>query len=350
MNRKKFREDCVKRDNNTCIVPSCNSRVDDEKDGEGDIHHIIERKLWPNGGYIKENGVSICNYHHRLAEKNVIPPQAFWKWIKVSKPPLPDDIPYNSNKWGEQLKAPPWKEHRDNIKYPSTRHLPWSHKQDRDDTNHPNLENFIGYDLVASIKMDGSNCMIVKDSENPVRARNGKQANKEHFDLAKKMYWENNYYNKIPKNLQIFGEWLYAKHSIHYGCNCATECQDIGPALEDYFQVFGIYDNKYDIWLSWKKTLSIADELNLTVVPPVNEKYEIGSYKKEEIQLLWDDLYDLSQKAVEQGHEGIIVRSKYPFYYSQIDKRLGKYVRPNHVKENEKHWSKRELKQNILKN
>jgi hypothetical protein len=55
----------------------------------------------------------------------------------------------------------------------------------------------------------------------------------------------------------------------------------------------------------------------------------------------------MSQEVVEKGHEGIIVRSRYPFHYSQIDERLGKYVRPNHVEEGEKHWSKRDLKENI---
>jgi len=49
------------------------------------------------------------------------------------------------------------------------------------------------------------------------------------------------------------------------------------------------------------------------------------------------------------GHEGIVVRSKHPFHYDQIEQRLGKYVRPGHVKEDEKHWSKRPLVQNELR-
>jgi hypothetical protein len=37
-----------------------------------DAHHIIERKLFPDGGYYLENGVSLCNEHHMEVEKTTI--------------------------------------------------------------------------------------------------------------------------------------------------------------------------------------------------------------------------------------------------------------------------------------
>jgi hypothetical protein len=46
----------------------------------------------------------------------------------------------------------------------------------------------------------------------------------------------------------------------------------------------------------------------------------------------------LGDTIVNQGHEGFIVRSMYPFHYGQFEKKLGKYVRPNHVTTDE-HWS-----------
>lgn len=357
MTRQDFRERCTERDNKECTVPICPHTVTSDPDESGEVHHILERKLWEEGGYIPDNGATVCNFHHRLAETDIIPPQAFWRWIEVEEPPLPQGIDsMHVDKWGESLEEPPWKEHRERIKYPSTQHLPWSHESDRDDTSFDTLESFIGVPLVGTIKMDGSNCMLVSDEENPVRARNGKHAGKAHFDLCKKMYWENNLYEKIPDHLQIFGEWIYAKHSIHYGCDCDEDCEDIGPALKDYFQVFGIYDMRYDLWLGWGETYNISKELNLTVVPPVintaldiEKEREVSDYvigKYDNKNELWEELVNLSNKIVEKGHEGIVVRSALPFHYSQIDKRLGKYVREGHVKEGEKHWSKRELVQN----
>jgi hypothetical protein len=243
MTRKKFRRVCVERDDRECVIPSCNSTVTANPEENGEVHHIIERKLWDDGGYFEKNGASVCNHHHRLAEDNIIPPQAFWYWINVDNPETPSGKDVNIDKWGDEMSEPRWQEYRNNIKYPSTRHLPWSHEQDRDDTSHKKIEKFLGYDLIVSIKMDGSNCMLVEDSENPVRARNGRHADKNHFDMCKKMYWENNLYNKIPSNLQIFGEWLYSKHSIHYGCDCDNPCEDVGPKLRDYFQVLELKKN-----------------------------------------------------------------------------------------------------------
>jgi hypothetical protein len=31
-----------------------------KKDGKMDAHHIQDRNLMPNGGYVKENGITLC--------------------------------------------------------------------------------------------------------------------------------------------------------------------------------------------------------------------------------------------------------------------------------------------------
>lgn len=348
MSRASFREACVERDSGQCLVPDCSREVTADPDGAGEVHHILERKLWPSGGYIPENGACVCNEHHRLAEDNIIPPQAFWRWIGVEDPIVPPQCDSTSiDKWGEPFEPPAWGEYRDYIKYPSTRHLPFSHERDDDDTAHQTLDWLTGYPLVISIKMDGGNCMLVKDTENPIRARNGRHADKDHFDMAKQWYWENNLYDEIPAYLQVFGEWLYAKHSIHYGCSCEEECDDVGPALRDYFQVFGIYDTRYDLWLGWQETMELANEWGLTMAPPATKVW--GYVQFDNTHEAWDTLWNLSQEVVDEGHEGIVVRSKHPFHYGQIEQRLGKYVRPGHVKDDEKHWSKRPLVQNELR-
>lgn len=34
-----------------------------------DAHHITDRSEMPNGGYVLENGISLCSEHHLIAEK-----------------------------------------------------------------------------------------------------------------------------------------------------------------------------------------------------------------------------------------------------------------------------------------
>lgn len=58
--RATFRESVFGRDKNKCRM--C---------GEAavDAHHIIDRNLLPNGGYVKENGISLCEACHIKAEQ-----------------------------------------------------------------------------------------------------------------------------------------------------------------------------------------------------------------------------------------------------------------------------------------
>jgi hypothetical protein len=338
-NRKQFRESCLERDNGICVVPWCREEA-------VDVHHIIERELWADGGYIENNGASVCSRHHKHAEETYIPPQAFWFWIGIDDPIVPEGHSRNIDKWGEELESPPWKEHREYIKYPSTRHLPFSNIGDKDDTYHRSVDPFLDMPLVITHKMDGSNAMIIKDTENPVRARNGKKADHQSFSLLKDLYWDCNVHENIPENIQVFGEWLYAKHSIHYGCDCENECEDVGPSISSvvegdfgrqaYFQVFGAYNMDYDMWLSWPSTQKIADELGFPTVPVVSiSENDEPTYEKRNV--FYDDVYQKAESIVQNGEEGLVVRSKYPFHYGEFGRRLGKYVRENHVKTDE-HW------------
>lgn len=59
--REAFRTDVFTRDGFKCRV--C------RKDGELDAHHITDRNEMPNGGYVKENGISLCPICHRKAEQ-----------------------------------------------------------------------------------------------------------------------------------------------------------------------------------------------------------------------------------------------------------------------------------------
>ncbi len=46
----------------------CGSAGHGEDDGFLDAHHIADRNLMPNGGYVKSNGISLCHDCHVKAE------------------------------------------------------------------------------------------------------------------------------------------------------------------------------------------------------------------------------------------------------------------------------------------
>lgn len=59
--RENFRQRTFKRDDFAC-------RVCRERNEPLDAHHITDRNLMPNGGYVPENGISLCPVCHEKAE------------------------------------------------------------------------------------------------------------------------------------------------------------------------------------------------------------------------------------------------------------------------------------------
>lgn len=59
--RKRFREATFGRDGYQCQL--CGA-----KSVELDAHHITNRKQMPNGGYVKENGITVCLLCHERVE------------------------------------------------------------------------------------------------------------------------------------------------------------------------------------------------------------------------------------------------------------------------------------------
>ena len=66
--RQKFRDGCHRRDKYRCVTCGFKSSPD-KAEQELDVHHIINRNLLPNGGYVKKNGISLCSFCHLKAEE-----------------------------------------------------------------------------------------------------------------------------------------------------------------------------------------------------------------------------------------------------------------------------------------
>ena len=59
--REKFRTDIFRRDGNRCKVCKKTESIV--------AHHITDRNEIPNGGYVVENGITLCPDCHMMAEE-----------------------------------------------------------------------------------------------------------------------------------------------------------------------------------------------------------------------------------------------------------------------------------------
>lgn len=65
--REAFRNAVFKRDKYTCVKCGFKSSLEKCRD-DLDSHHIQDRNLLSFGGYIEENGISLCKECHEKAE------------------------------------------------------------------------------------------------------------------------------------------------------------------------------------------------------------------------------------------------------------------------------------------
>lgn len=90
LTRQEFKEEVFKRDGYKCVVPGCEQEA-------VDAHHIMERKLFSDGGYYLNNGASLCSEHHLDAETGNISAKEILDYINIREEqyeslPYPDRI------------------------------------------------------------------------------------------------------------------------------------------------------------------------------------------------------------------------------------------------------------------
>jgi hypothetical protein len=200
-----------------------------------------------------------------------------------------------------------------NPKYPRTFHLPWSEEVHSDDKVLKDVGNLLNKSLTITTKMDGSNVCL---SSKTVSSRSGYTSGHASFDLLKQKYALIKH--NIPEGMFIYGEWLYAVHSIKY------------EELEDYLMVFAIYEN--GIWYSFNEIVEWCKLLDLYHVPVIKNNILFKNEDEMKKQTI-----KMAKNVISKGHEGIVVRLSDSF--SDFSKSTGKYVRKGHV-QTDKHWSK----------
>ncbi|RKZ10845.1 hypothetical protein DRQ25_01685 [Candidatus Fermentibacteria bacterium] len=93
LTRTQFRESVFERDHNTCV--GC-------EDIAADAHHIIERRLFHNGGYYLNNGAALCHNCHLEAEMTMLSCDVLRARARIEHVILPEGFDRNTNydKWG----------------------------------------------------------------------------------------------------------------------------------------------------------------------------------------------------------------------------------------------------------
>ncbi len=325
LTRTDFREGVFARDEHKCVL--CQAPA-------ADAHHILERRLFPDGGYYLDNGASVCGPCHLLCEETKVSVEDLRIAAKITRTVLPphlyDDQPYS--KWGDPI-LPDGRRMRGElffdpsvqkalagslhlythlVKFPRTYHLPWSPGRTKDDRGLESLDGFDGEEVVVTVKMDGENTTMYSDhiharsldsrthpSRNWVKALHGRIA------------------HDIPEGWRLTGENLLGEHSIHY------------HNLPSYFLLFGVW-NEHNRALAWDEVVTWAALLDLKTVPILYR----GPFDAKKIQGLLQATYDGDEC------EGYVVRVTREFGYGDYRRVVGKYVRASHV-HTHAHWMRR---------
>jgi hypothetical protein len=283
------------------------------------------------------------------AEKGAITPNQLRKWCGISPAIYPKKLivvksPFTEfNKWGVPHTIPNLSSAKGlRIKYPHTpffRNSPGGHVEEKRENGIMPWESLCNKDIVFTLKMDGSN---VTFDNRGVAARNAHDAPHPSFAMVKSMHAVMR--DLIPDGVQIFGEWLYAKHSIHYIGDLALN--------RGYLQLFAVYDHNHAEWASWASVKDWAQILNVSTTPTLYEMYNEHHQGYPLVPMRISSARDLEREVkswgdlvVRHGHEGIVVRSMYSYPFNEFDQNVAKYVRTGHVTTS-KHWSQEKMIRN----
>lgn len=345
LTRDQFRTAVFERDGYKCVM--CGAQVGHQNHEGGhpgrlDAHHIIERRLWTDGGYYLDNGATLCDFGfhgcHLSAETTEISVEDIRHAAGITNIVLPEDM-YSDHiydKWGnivlangQRTKGPlfndlsvrkvlsfPFPGHpngalelfTDYVKYPRTYHLPWSPGITEDDRVMKDISCFEGKRVIITEKMDGENFSGYRDYCH-ARSVDGRS----HYTRNwAKTFWAQRSY-ELPEGWRICAENLYAVHSIRY------------HGLPGYLMGFSVWNEKNEC-LSWDDTVEWFQLLDMPTVP-----------------VLWDGMWDYDfvrnagLKMDARVQEGYVIRIADSFTYGAFNRSVAKVVRRNHV-QTQKHW------------
>ncbi|MBA3682923.1 MAG: RNA ligase family protein [Bacteroidetes bacterium] len=221
-------------------------------------------------------------------------------------------------------------------KYGRTFHYPFSPGTTSDDRINYDYWNDISrlQNVIHTEKLDGENNCLNKYG---VFARSHAAPTVSPWTSFLREKW--NFLKNDLGDYEIFGENLYAIHSIQY------------QSIEEHFFVFGVREN--DEWLSWEETKFVASAFDMPVVPVLQECDDLSDkilFEKNILELVKQP-GTFGSVDIQSGKsctmEGVVTRNKNNYSVADFQQNVFKYVRKGHVKTDE-HWT-RNWKRALLK-
>lgn len=316
LSRDEFRAGVFARDKYKCVV--CGAPAQD-------AHHIIERRLFHNGGYYLDNGTSVCGPCHIRAEETTLTCEEIRTAAGIRRVVLPEHMYTDQryDKWGniilpdgtrirgelfqdesvQKILSGVLDQFRPYVKYPRTYHLPWSQGVTDDDRVMEDPDRYFGgKEIVITEKMDGENTTMYPDY---IHARSIDSGSHPSRGWVKNLHGQ--IAHDIPNGWRVCGENLFAQHSLEY------------TDLPSFFMVFSIWDDR-NVCLSWDDTIGYAVCLGLHTVPLLYR----GPYSSSMVQQIAQSL-DFSRT------EGYVIRLADEFPYRAFRQSAAKFVRRSHV-------------------
>jgi hypothetical protein len=234
--------------------------------------------------------------------------------------------------------------HGDFVKYPRTPHLFGARGTDDDKRmdDKESLAFIADHSLIVEEKIDGTNVGLhFNDAGELVLQCRGHLVTEgmhPQYDLFKQ--WAAVKREVLESRLQnrfiLFGEWVYARHSVHY------------RALSHYFFEFDIYDKESATFLGLDRRLELLADTNLETVPVLHQ----GAITRKELAGLigaskFDSYFEnpITSRS-DNLMEGLYLRTEKD---GQVTGRA-KVVRPEFVEriKQSTHWQQQTLVPNLL--
>lgn len=174
-------------------------------------------------------------------------------------------------------------------KYPRTPHLQGSRLQPGDeDLNQCPISDIAGRHVVLEEKIDGANCAIsfTQDGELRLQSRGHFLTGgyrERHYDLLKQwaIVHQEDFYAVLGSRYIMYGEWMYAKHSIYY------------DSLPHFFMEFDVLDRETDKFLDTPSRHHLLKDLPICSVPVLASG--VFQHTSEILQYLGDSHYISAQ-------------------------------------------------------
>lgn len=334
LTRDDFRTQVFARDGHRCVA--CGAPAQD-------AHHIVERRLFPDGGYYLDNGASVCGACHLQAEQTTLSPRRLRNLIGITRVVLPPHLYADQeyDKWGniylpdgrrapgelfhdesvQRALQPVLHEFTTYVKHPRTHHLPWSPGINDDDRVIESMDLLDTEPVVISVKLDGEQTTMYRDH---IHARSIDSAGHPSRSRVRAVWGR--IAHEIPAGWRICGENMQAVHSIAY------------QGLPGVFLIHSIW-NEHGRMLSHDDTVVWSYLLDLPMVPMLYEGMLVDAP--------WSDLTGATSGWADED-EGYVVRARRELSLREFRVGVAKYVRYEHVGPDRHHWFARRVVENGL--